>query len=99
MRGLRAGGEEPDVAEIVEGFVAREVLPRGVAAAADRGVGGGVAACGGGAGSRDVVGRCSGGTRGAWLLLIAEGIGDDSRRVEVREHFGAEGIDDFGDFG
>ncbi len=99
MRGLRAGGEEPDVAEIVEGFVAREVLPRGVAAAADRGVGGGVAACGGGAGSRDVVGRCPGGTRGAWLLLIAEGIGDDSRRVEVREHFGAEGIDDVRDFG
>lgn len=99
MRCLRARGEEPDVAEIVEGFVAREVLPRGVAAAADQGVGGGVAACGGGTGSRDVVGRCPGGTRRAWLLLTAEGIGDDSRRVEVREHFWAEGIDDFGDFG
>ena len=39
--------------------------------------------------------RCSWGARSTWF---AKGIGDDSRRVEVWEHFWAEGIDDFGDF-
>lgn len=96
---MRARGEETDVTQIVEGFVAREVAASCCAAAAaatDGGVGGAVAGCGC-ARARDVR-RCTWGPGRAWFSVV-EGIGDDPGGVEIREHFRAERVDDFGDFG
>ena len=83
----RAAGEEADVAEVVQGFVARE---RG--AGADAGIAGAV-------GWRDgFEGEGTGGFGREGLDgAVAEGVADDAVGVEVGEHFGAEGVDYLGD--
>lgn len=92
-RGLRAGGEETNVAEVVEGFVAGKVAGGGGICAL-------VGIC---SGVREFARRCAWGTRRSRFCsfnhAVAEGISDDASGVEVWEHFWAEGVDDLRDFG
>ena len=95
----RARREEADVTEVVERFVAGEVAGGG-GAGGDAGLR--VRASGGGV-RVEAAGWCArmpGGFGGFGFLLVsatAERVGDDADVVKVREHFRAEGVDDFGD--